>query len=425
MLLGSRRLVGLLAAVVLLAAGCGIGRNKTLFFTTANVGLNVDSAPPTAELTISRRENVIGPSLEGGVKLPVLASFQSRFAGLLGVGADVSSTFAGGDAAETMARLFDDPDTPTVPAAADSTRCVSSRPGPDGVDEPGHVAGPGEVRPFVFGTDTSFGLKVAWSGATAQYPDSVKLGYNRKEWALAAVSTRPASAVSGTVRAVDASGDPTVVALADGRLYAITGRTMIVRGGQPVALGAVRAGDVIALYATYPVTGTSGAYTRAAATLDAPAAPCAWGEWEVHMPSFVATIDHHTSLTTPGESGIDHTQLFATGAAATDLVRRRAVRDVMLHRLDPKTAEAARALRSFKSDQSAQIATVNGVQQAFAAADDATKAKILDRARALGLVPPDTTTAAFARQLSAAVDGNDPKATARLGVLEAFAKHPQ
>jgi len=43
------------------------------------------------------------------------------------------------------------------------------------------------VRPFFFGTDTSLGLKFAWSGTTAQFPDTVRLGFNRKEFAWAPV----------------------------------------------------------------------------------------------------------------------------------------------------------------------------------------------------------------------------------------------
>ncbi len=39
------------------------------------------------------------------------------------------------------------------------------------------------VRQFYFATDTTFGLKAAWSGTAGPYPDSFKLGYNRKEFA--------------------------------------------------------------------------------------------------------------------------------------------------------------------------------------------------------------------------------------------------
>jgi hypothetical protein len=49
-------------------------------------------------------------------------------------------------------------------------------------------AAPGKIRPFIFGTDTSLGLKVAWSGARGQFPDTLKAGFNRKEFAWAPIT---------------------------------------------------------------------------------------------------------------------------------------------------------------------------------------------------------------------------------------------
>jgi hypothetical protein len=43
------------------------------------------------------------------------------------------------------------------------------------------------ARPFSFATDTTTGLKVAWSGTGGAFPDSLKFGYNRKEFAFAPV----------------------------------------------------------------------------------------------------------------------------------------------------------------------------------------------------------------------------------------------
>jgi hypothetical protein len=50
------------------------------------------------------------------------------------------------------------------------------------------LAEPGEVRPFFFGTDTQLGVKVAWNGVGGPYPDTVKIGFNRKELAIAPVT---------------------------------------------------------------------------------------------------------------------------------------------------------------------------------------------------------------------------------------------
>jgi hypothetical protein len=411
-------MLGLAAATVW---GCGIGYNRTLFFTTANVGLNIDTAPPTAELSISRREHVIGPTVEGH-KLPVLASFRSSFTGILGVMADVSSTFAGGDAAETLADLFDSPTGKIV----DSTRCATAQPKAAIHTYDVSMPGPGQVKPFVFGTDTSFGLKVRWSGATAQYPDSVKLGYNRKEWALAPVSARPASSISGTVLATEVAADGSqVVKLTKDWLYLVTPRTVILRGGQPVAFSALAGGDVVEVYGTYLVEKKGTGYVRAALSPGVRNAPCSWGEWEVHMPSFLAVIDHETNVGSPAETSDKHIQWFATGEAATRLATQAEIRQTMRHRVDPKTAAVADRLKSFRDEQAKQIKAVEDVQKLFENAQDANKTKILDRAKSQGLVTAATTNATFGRNVSDAVNGNDPQKTKSLEGLRDFARNPQ
>ena len=42
---------------------------------------------------------------------------------------------------------------------------LSAKPEPSGQDK--QLFKPGDVRPLLFGTDTSLGIKVAWSGLTA------------------------------------------------------------------------------------------------------------------------------------------------------------------------------------------------------------------------------------------------------------------
>jgi len=171
--------------------GCAVGYNHVLFVTKSNVGLDIDTKPPTAEVSIARREGVIAPTFEKGQTPTVMASFRVGIKGLLGVMADVSSTFSGGDAAATMATLFGDR-SQGPSSIQDSSLCLGAKPAPIsvlGIEL--KLPEPGEVWPFVFGTDTSFGLKVAWSGLTAQVPDTVRIGYNRKEFAWAPVYLSP------------------------------------------------------------------------------------------------------------------------------------------------------------------------------------------------------------------------------------------
>jgi hypothetical protein len=183
----------------MLISGCGIGHNKTLFFTKTNVGLDFDSQPPTAEVTIARREGVIAPTFEGGQTPPILTSFHLESKGFAALFAGISSTFVGGDSAVAFAKLYDDDYTSTLQTRQernefDSTLELSKlpydspSPGQSDPHKDKRLYLPGEVEPFLFGTDTSFGLKVAWSGMTAQVPDTVRLGFNRKEFALAPVT---------------------------------------------------------------------------------------------------------------------------------------------------------------------------------------------------------------------------------------------
>jgi len=167
---------------MLLLSGCA-GYDRILFITKTNVGIDIDNTPPTAEITIARRELAITPTyqdtISGENTLPLLGSFGTS--GTL-FNPTITSVFAGGDAAVTLASggavstvepicLSEEPDTRspikkfwhfiTMTDKEDVTRS----------------------RAFYFATDTAFGVKVAWNGTGGPYPTSFKLGYNRAEFA--------------------------------------------------------------------------------------------------------------------------------------------------------------------------------------------------------------------------------------------------
>jgi hypothetical protein len=178
----------LLCALGATLAGCA-GYNTTMFMTKSNVGLDFDTKPPTAEITVSRKEAVIAPAFEGGQTPPVMASFKPRsgFDGSFGnffIGVD--QTFAGGDAAQAMSQLYNAPTSHANLTNYDSVLNLSKA--PDYKCPLWRLPVPGETRPFFFATDTMLGLKVAWTGTGGQIPDSVKLGFNRKEFAWAPVT---------------------------------------------------------------------------------------------------------------------------------------------------------------------------------------------------------------------------------------------
>lgn len=173
--------------------GCA-GYNTTMFTTKSNAGLDLDMKPPTAEITISRKEGVIEPSFEKGQTPPVMASFKPRVGfggGFKNYFLGVDQTFAGGDAAKVMSALYDSPTihSPNAnePAFESSLTLTKAASGSSiwGLHALTTPASPGDIRPLVFATDTLLGLKVSWSGAAGAFPDSVKAGYNRKEFAWA------------------------------------------------------------------------------------------------------------------------------------------------------------------------------------------------------------------------------------------------
>lgn len=174
---------GLLLLIgVFVSTGCA-GYDRILFVTKTNIGLDIDNKPPTAELTIARRELAITPTFQDATDdektLPLLASF-----GLTGtfLNPEITSRFAGGDAALILAQ------GPTRPIPqASSSLCLREEPETKSWWE--KLFGTDDIRAFYFSTDTAFGLKAAWDGTTGPYPSTVKLGYNRREFAFPPIFT--------------------------------------------------------------------------------------------------------------------------------------------------------------------------------------------------------------------------------------------
>lgn len=187
-----------------LISACGVGQKKLLFTTRSNVGLDVDAKQFTAQLNIDRQEAVIGPTFEGGQHFPIAAAFMNSNRLLGGFG--VSSLFSGGASAlaltqspaeltandlstlnnNSLLTLNEEPVFHRSPIGKllDWLNPFKSK---DSIKQDASLPGPGEVKPFIFDTDTSLGIKLAWSGATGEFPDKVKIGFNREEFALAPV----------------------------------------------------------------------------------------------------------------------------------------------------------------------------------------------------------------------------------------------
>lgn len=188
----TRNYLGVLGILMLLIVqGCAIGYDSILFATKSNMGVDLDTAPPNLEVAISRQEGVIEPVFEGGQTVPVMASFASKSNAFTKFFWGVSSTFSTGEAAYTLTRLYDSPTAvdPSQPYKRVTLNQIPSAQNLFGKEKTEYIKKNGEtVRPVLFGTDTSLGIKIKWSGATAQYPSAVKIGFNRMETAVAPLS---------------------------------------------------------------------------------------------------------------------------------------------------------------------------------------------------------------------------------------------
>jgi hypothetical protein len=198
---------GMVGAMAAFFTGC-VGYNSALFATKTNVGLDFDTKTPTAEISAARREVVVAPSFENGQMPPVAASFRKKQGLGKWIFADIDSTFTGGDAAFIMTKFYNQ-ETASTPNVDEWSTNLNSvlrlQTEPKRTRSGGKVRlnSEGTVHPMVFGTDTSLGLKVAWSGLTAMYPDSLKLGFNRKELAYAPVFGRQTHTTNGNKMVVN------------------------------------------------------------------------------------------------------------------------------------------------------------------------------------------------------------------------------
>ena len=209
----------ILTFVFIISACAGIGYDSVLFHTRSNIGLDLDSVPATSEITIAREEGVIAPGFEGGKTLPVEASFKTNSRGLPAFFWGVDASFATGEAAVAMTALYGESDATLLKTGADDIDEVSENHSiiPDnkrigfreyeGItvfdrpkkksffsflpfvdsDENINYIERGLVKPLTFGTNTSLGVSMAWNTAS-KLPNSVKLGFNRKELAWVPVS---------------------------------------------------------------------------------------------------------------------------------------------------------------------------------------------------------------------------------------------
>ncbi|WP_257325739.1 hypothetical protein [Pseudoalteromonas rhizosphaerae] len=159
----------ILAMSVILASGCSnLGKKNVLFVTKTSLGVDVDSTPPAIDVGYARKEGTVAPVFEDGQVLSQMAAFSTK-QGLVNQAAGQS--FATGNAAELMTKYL----------ISNATVTTGDTIGMDEVLKIHTIKRKGEPERYFFGTDMSFGLKVGLAVENGGMPDSLSLGYKRKE----------------------------------------------------------------------------------------------------------------------------------------------------------------------------------------------------------------------------------------------------
>jgi hypothetical protein len=376
-------------------SGCS-GYDRALLATKTNVGLDIDSNPPTAEITIARRELAILPTFPGAfdnvsteqnstktnnsriteqnvtdktksseketsVKestLPVLALF-----GLEGgfFNPKITGHFAGGDAAVYLAGEDSKKEVNSSLCLATQKQIDTKSPllkfwhwitfksESDALQQART-----EARPFYFATDTAFGVKVAWSGTAGPYPDSLKMGYNRKEFASPPIFVE----------------------------RGCSGKTET---------------DLKTTTSTTENTPNGGTVEK----------------WSVKLPSFYASIQNELNFNSFFESRINHRQFFATGQAATAIAKRASIRQVPFENMAPNAAYIE--AKNLNQDL---IREINEVFEA----DKSKQSEILNESIRLELVAKETSTDSFKNALNKNVKKANYLISTKLNELRVFAQ---
>ena len=176
----------LLFTVSFLLFGCATGKDSILFVTKTSIAIDVDTNPPTFDVGYGRYEGSIAPVVEDGQVLPLMTSISSEGGISSNVfGAGVAQNFGVGNAAIIMSKYIGTPDNPAASVELDFKELIS---------KPASVKGNiQEGRRYFFGTKTNFGFTTSFAPERSYTPDSISLGYKRKEFAYVPIRSSNAN----------------------------------------------------------------------------------------------------------------------------------------------------------------------------------------------------------------------------------------
>jgi hypothetical protein len=168
------KFVNIFALSLIFLTGCStLGKDTVLFMTKTSLGVDVDTKPPTLDIGYDRKEGTISPTFQDGKVLSQVASFKTKD-GV--VGQAIGQSFATGQAADILSKYM------FSPAKLDIKATIPDEEYKLGKAKRAKMTG--NVKRYFFGTDTNFGFKVNFGLETGGLPDSVHLGYKRKEIAF-------------------------------------------------------------------------------------------------------------------------------------------------------------------------------------------------------------------------------------------------
>lgn len=157
--------------------GCSLGQDSILFVTKTSVAIDIDTNPLTFDVGYGRYEGSIAPVAEDGEVLPLLSSVNAEGSISSGVfGAGVSQNFGVGNAAVIMSQYLGSESNPINNQSVDFSQLI---------DKPASIKGTinDDNKRYFFGTKTTLGFTTSFAPERGYTPDSIALGYKRKELA--------------------------------------------------------------------------------------------------------------------------------------------------------------------------------------------------------------------------------------------------
>lgn len=312
---------------IVILSGCA--SDRALIGTKTNVGIDIDTKPPTADITIGRKEFAVLPTFvnttsENALPLATAFKLEGNF-----FNPKISQHFAGGAAAiDLVGGNSKENNSLTTLCLEDNDKIYS--------EYKAQESKKGEPRRFFFFTSTSFGLKASWSGTEGPIPDSFKLGYNRKEFASPPIFVNKGCGAT----------DP--------------------------------------------------------------------DKYSVRMPSFYAKVRNEVKLNQFLNSTINHRQAFATGSAATEIAKRKAIQQVFREdSADDATEIEMGALNKDLIEEMAGIYNNGKITEKQ-------KKEILNKAIEIDLVDKNTTEKELITELEKYKKIPDYRVSTRLNKLRVF-----